>query len=78
MTDNDKTLVAWLHNEAAFAEDEERKNILIEIADRIKDLDARVAELEAVVDDLLIRFDPWSPHDHDAAKRARAALGDRD
>ena len=39
-------------------------------------LKARVAELEDVAGYLLTRFDPWSPHDHDAAKRARAALGE--
>lgn len=44
-------------------------------ADRIEALEARVAELEDVAGDLLTRFEPWSPHDHDAAKRARAALG---
>lgn len=42
--------------------------------DRLK---ARVAELEDVAGDLLTRFDPWSPHDHDAAKRARAVLGEK-
>lgn len=41
----------------------------------IEALEARVAELEDVAGDLLTRFEPWSPHDHDAAKRARAALG---
>lgn len=53
----------------------------LEAADRIEALEAenerlraRVAELEEVAGDLLTRFDPWSPHDHDAAKRARAAL----
>ena len=49
--------------------------------DRIEALEARVAELEDIAGDLLTRFEPWSPHDHDAAKRARAALkeieGDR-
>ena len=45
-----------------------------EAADRIEALEARVAELEDIAGDLLTRFDPWSPHDHDAAKRARAAL----
>ena len=44
--------------------------------DRIEALEARVAELEDVAGDLLTRFEPWSPHDHDAAKRARAVLGD--
>ena len=44
--------------------------------DHIEALEARVAELEDVAGDLLTRFDPWSPHDHDAAKRARAVLGD--
>lgn len=48
-----------------------------EAADRIEALEARVAELEDVAGDLLTRFDPWSPHDHDAAKRARAVLGER-
>ncbi len=45
-----------------------------EAADRIEALEARVAELEDIAGDLLTRFEPWSPHDHDAAKRARAAL----
>ena len=45
-----------------------------EMADRIEALEARVAELEDIAGDLLTRFEPWSPHDHDAAKRARAAL----
>jgi len=46
-------------------------------ADRIEALEARVAELEDVAGDLLTRFEPWSPHDHDADKRARAALGEK-
>ena len=45
-----------------------------EAADRIEALEARVAELEDIAGDLLTRFEPWSPHDHDAAKRASAAL----
>jgi dihydrodipicolinate synthase/N-acetylneuraminate lyase len=46
-------------------------------ADRIEALEARIAELEEVAGDLLTRFEPWSPHDHDADKRARAALGEK-
>lgn len=50
---------------------------LLDLADRIEALEARIAELEEVAGDLLTRFEPWSPHDHDADKRARAALGEK-
>lgn len=53
------------------------KSVITLLNDKIQTLEARVAELEDVAGDLLTRFDPWSPHDHDAVKRARAILGDK-
>jgi hypothetical protein len=47
-----------------------------EQADRIEAQAAEIERLRAVVNDLLTRFDAWSPHDHDAVKNAKKALGE--
>lgn len=53
MTENDKTLVAWLYLEAAGAEDKEHTNILNEIAARIEDLSAENERLREALRELL-------------------------
>jgi hypothetical protein len=47
-----------------------------EQADLIEAQAAEIERLRAVVNDLLTRFDAWSPHDHDAVKNAKKALGE--
>lgn len=43
-----------------------------------EELMAEIERLREALGDLLTRFDAWSPHDHIAAKKARAALGETD
>jgi len=47
-----------------------------EAADRIEAQAAEIERLREAVNDLLTRFDAWSPHDHDAVKNAKKALGE--
>lgn len=46
------------------------------LTDHIASLTAENERLREALNDILTRFEPWSPHDHIADKAARAALGD--